>query len=102
MRRLHPLPARFWLFTLLFFISTTTALSQTVTGKIVDEAGQPMSGVSVTEKGTTKGATSKQDGSYTLTVTNPKAVLVFSFVGYATKEIPADNAAAAPIVLAAD
>ena len=45
---------------------------------------------------------SKANGTYSITVQSTKAVLVFSFVGFATKEVSADNAAASNLVLAAD
>ena len=63
--------------------SGNTAL---VKGVIVDESGQPITGVSVTVKGTSLGTTSKANGSFEISA-RPEEILVFSSVGYATKEV---------------
>jgi TonB-linked SusC/RagA family outer membrane protein len=57
-----------------------------VSGRITNEKGEPLKDVSVIERGTTNGTTSKDDGSYALDVTSPNATLTFSFVGYAPQE----------------
>lgn len=59
-----------------------------VTGMVQDANNEPMIGVSVLVKGTTNGTITDFDGKYSLTVNGSKDVLVFSFVGYATKEVP--------------
>tara|TARA_R110001583_G_scaffold85321_1_gene223540 strand:- start:29492 stop:32827 length:3336 start_codon:yes stop_codon:yes gene_type:complete len=58
----------------------------TVGGTITDSDGTPLPGANIIEKGTTNGVTADFDGNYTITVTN-NAVLVFSYIGYTTKEI---------------
>jgi len=60
-----------------------------IKGKITDEAGAPMPGVSVMEKGTFNGTATDRDGLYQLKAGKEDAVLVFSFVGYITREISA-------------
>ncbi|WP_228450594.1 SusC/RagA family TonB-linked outer membrane protein [Chryseolinea soli] len=62
-------------------------LAQTVTGTIREEGGAGFPGVNVVVKGTTTGTTTDADGRYSIVVDNENAVLVFSFVGYATQEI---------------
>ena len=57
-----------------------------VSGKVIDETGEGLPGVSVLEKGTTNGTVTDIDGNYSLSVQSG-AILVFSFVGYATQEI---------------
>jgi TonB-linked SusC/RagA family outer membrane protein len=57
-----------------------------ITGRVLNEKGEPLKDVTVQEKGTNNGTTTKEDGSYTLEVTNPNATLIFSFVGYAPQE----------------
>ena len=47
-----------------------------------------MPGVNIIEKGTTNGVVSGGDGRYSLTVHNPNATLVFSFIGYQSIEVP--------------
>jgi len=62
-----------------------------VRGKVVDEEGLPLAGVSIQEKGKSNGTTSKEDGSFSLTVSDVNAVLAFSFVGYLSQEIKVGN-----------
>ncbi len=64
---------------------------QTVTGVIRDANGETMVGVSVREKNTTNGAISQGDGSYSVTVANSSAVLVFTFIGYQAVERTVGN-----------
>ncbi len=60
----------------------------TITGKILDEIGAPLPGVSIMIKGLTMGAVTNLEGEYTIQVPDPStAVLVFSFVGYFAQEI---------------
>ena len=61
----------------------------TVRGVIADSIG-PLPGVTVTEKGSTKGAISDKDGRYSIE-TNPSATLVFSFLGMETQSVPIAN-----------
>ncbi|WP_166962487.1 SusC/RagA family TonB-linked outer membrane protein [Yeosuana marina] len=56
-------------------------------GKITDSNGVPLAGVSIIVKGTQRGTTSDFNGGYTINVNNNQ-VLVFSFVGFKTQEIP--------------
>lgn len=57
-----------------------------VKGIVVDQAGQPVAGVSVTVKGTTRGVTTKENGSFQLDAP-AKATLVFSSIGYVLREV---------------
>lgn len=77
-----------WCLTLLV---SAAALAQTITGKVTDESGQPLPGVSVVEKGTTNGTTTSSDGFYSLQVNASDAVLSFSFIGYSSKELSVGN-----------
>jgi TonB-linked SusC/RagA family outer membrane protein len=59
----------------------------TVSGTVTDAtSGDPMPGVNVIIKGTVLGVLTGPDGKYSLAVSDPNAVLVFSFIGYNTKE----------------
>ena len=62
-------------------------IEETITGKVVTEDGVPLPGVNVIEKGTSNGVQTDFDGNYTILVGEGE-VLVFSYIGYATKEIP--------------
>ena len=59
----------------------------TVTGRITDTDGLTLFGVNVAEKGTSHGTVTDLDGMYSINVANADATLVFSYVGYETKEI---------------
>ncbi|WP_133558921.1 TonB-dependent receptor domain-containing protein [Pedobacter duraquae] len=69
-----------------------TAAEEIVSGKVTDSKGNPLPGVTVVIKGTTKGITTDENGSYSLKVNNTGSYTVnFSFIGYISKEIPAEN-----------
>lgn len=53
---------------------------------VVRDASGPLAGVTVREKGTQHVSLTQEDGTFSLTVTSPDAMLVFSFIGYATLE----------------
>lgn len=68
------------------------AQEKIVRGIVKDSSGlQPIAGVSVSLKGHTKGTTTGMDGAWSLSVRDPHAILVFSFVGYRKKEVPLDD-----------
>lgn len=64
-----------------------TLQGRTVQGIVTDDSGESLPGVNVVIKGTTSGVMTGSDGSFSITVPNDNAVLVFSFIGFATKEI---------------
>ncbi|RYE24719.1 MAG: hypothetical protein EOP45_05510 [Sphingobacteriaceae bacterium] len=70
-----------------------------VSGVIKDEKGQPLPGVSVGIKGTTKGTTTDMNGRYSFTNLDDKSVLVFSFIGYVTQEIAVNGRQTIDILL---
>ena len=79
-------------FLLNLCIGATMAQTTKVSGVISDaKDGSPLAGVSVSEKGTSTGTISDMKGSYNLTVSGTKATLVFSYVGYKTFEIQANQ-----------
>ena len=65
--------------------------SGTVKGLVVDATGESVIGASVLEKGTTNGVITDIDGNFTLNVSSPDAVVVISYIGYKTVEIPASD-----------
>ena len=60
---------------------------RTISGKITDEKGAGISGVSVLVKGTTTGTTTDAAGEYKLTVSSKAQTLVFSALNFGTKEV---------------
>ena len=81
------------------FIGTALAQNLTITGKVIDEKGDPISGASVQVKGTRVGATVNPDGSFTVNAANG-ASLVVSALGYESKTVAA--AANVSVTLATD
>ena len=85
--KLNLLSKCFIAFILLFLTNTWVMAQITITGTVIDRSG-PLPGVNILVKGTANGAYTDTDGKFTLTVSDEKAVLVFSFIGYITQEIP--------------
>lgn len=76
------------------------AQDKTLTGKVISsEDNQPLPGVNVVVKGTTQGTITDFDGNFTLKVSNEAEVLVFSFMGMETQEIPIGSQATFNITL---
>jgi TonB-linked SusC/RagA family outer membrane protein len=60
----------------------------TVTGKVMEKNGDPIAGVNVYDKDNpTKGVITSSDGSYSITVSSPDAILMYSFIGFDSQEI---------------
>lgn len=58
-----------------------------ISGVISDNGGEPLIGVTVVEKGTNNGTVTDFDGNYKITTQTAHPVLVFSYVGYQSKEV---------------
>ena len=71
--------------------STQPQQEITVSGKVTDKFGDPIPGVSVYIKGTTKGTITSVDGNYSITVSGTDDVIVFSFIGFMSQEITVGN-----------
>jgi TonB-linked SusC/RagA family outer membrane protein len=82
-------------------ISRSAINATTIKGVVKDETGLTLPGVSVIIKGTTNGTQTDVNGKFTLSV-SPGDVLIFSFVGYATKEVVIGNQTTLDIVLSTD
>ncbi len=73
----------------MLFLASTLLYAQTeITGTVVDEFGEPVMMATVLQKGTGNGTTTDLEGNFTLNV-EEGTILVFSFVGYSSKEVPA-------------
>ena len=73
-----------------------------ITGNIVDQNGDPVIGANVVEKGTTNGTISDVNGQFALNLQQKNPILVVSYIGFTTKEIPVGNASALNIKLSED
>ncbi len=73
-----------------------------VTGKVTDNAGQPIPGVTVVIKGTMQGTVTNVAGEYTLPNTRDNAVLQFSFVGMLAQEVEVGNQSTINITMKVD
>jgi TonB-linked SusC/RagA family outer membrane protein len=94
---------RYFYSLLLTMLVMTGAYAQDVTvkGKVNDEQGQGLPGVSILVKGTSAGTVTDIEGNYTVNAPGT-ATLVFSFIGYITQEIPLGNKTSLDVKMAND
>ncbi|SFN59834.1 SusC/RagA family TonB-linked outer membrane protein [Salegentibacter flavus] len=77
---------------LLLMLPMSFFAQESVSGVVSESAsGLPVPGANVIVKGTTNGTVTDFDGNYTITNVQPGDVIVFSFLGFATQEIPYDG-----------
>lgn len=84
------------LIMMLFFGLSIAGYSQkSISGVVNDRTGQPLSGVSILEKGTNNGTTTDFDGKFKFNVKNESSILVITYMGYKKLELSAkqDNLA---------
>jgi TonB-linked SusC/RagA family outer membrane protein len=86
----------------LTLFQTVLAQTRTVSGRVVEQkTGEGLPGVTVLVKGTTNGASTNADGSFTLTVPQNGSTLVFSSIGMVTQERPVGSESQINVSLAA-
>ena len=90
------------LIALLLTISWTTFAQNVIKGKVSDDKGDIIPGVSILVKGSNKGNTSDNNGFYSIAVPENKTTLVFSFVGYISQEVLIGNRTTIDVVLKSD
>ena len=61
---------------------------RTITGQVLDSKGEPLIGVSILVKGTTDGAITDLDGNYKIITKSNNPIIVYSYIGYKTQEVP--------------
>src|SRR5690554_2609318 len=71
----------------------------TISGTVTSTDGESLPGVNVLLKGTSTGTVTDLDGRYTLDTPGPEGTLVFSFIGYATQEVPINGRAVIDVVM---
>jgi TonB-linked SusC/RagA family outer membrane protein len=84
------------------FAGTAQRMDHSVTGKVSDDKGDGLPGVSIVIKGTQRGTISDTDGKYALSVPDQGATLVFSFVGYLPQEKAVGSMSTIDIMLKTD
>ncbi len=89
------------LFALGAFLCFSAVSAQTVSGTVSDANG-PLPGASVLVKGTSNGTQTDFDGNYTLNNVGSDAVLVFSYIGYATQEVAVGGRSTIDVTLQED
>ena len=80
-----------FLFVFLLSLCTAMVVAQqgiTVSGTVTDDFDDPLPGVNVRVKGTSIGMITDANGRFQLNVPNAETILVFSYVGFVTVEIP--------------
>jgi len=90
------------LLALLMTLSLVSYGQSQVTGRVTDENAQGLPGVNVLIKGTTQGTVTDVNGDFTFANLSPDAVLVISFIGYTTQEIPVAGKTSITTALAPD
>ncbi len=93
-----------WAVTLLilFFSAGVTLAQQTISGKVVDENGEPLIGATIAVEGTTIGSVSDLDGNYALEVPAGALFINISYLGYETRTMNISDDDFSKIVLGED
>ena len=79
------------------------AQTKTITGFVIDAStNEGLAGVNVVVKGTSIGAITRADGSFTMNNVSQGQVLVFTFIGYLAKEIPVGESNRIEVILSPD
>ena len=91
-------------FLFCFLILSGVSQAQiTVKGVVYETTGNTtLPGVNVVQKGTTNGTITDINGNYSLTIQDPNASLIYSFVGYLSQEIPINNQTSINVTLQED
>jgi len=85
----------------LLFFSGNILAQQKISGVIRGEGNAPLSGATISEKGTKNTVVSNETGQYVITVAGAKSALEFSFTGYTLKQITVGNQSAITVTLEA-
>lgn len=72
-------------------VSMMREVVEKISGTVTDEKGEPLPGVNIMVKGSTRGTTTDARGGFEIEVPDRNSVLMFSFVGFVSQEIPVGN-----------
>jgi TonB-linked SusC/RagA family outer membrane protein len=87
---------------LLVIMQKESSAAMMINGKVLDDTNQPLIGVSVKIKGTNKGTITDVNGNYQINVDDAKAILVFNYIGFVTKEVAVGSQKVVNVTLNAD
>jgi len=78
------------------------AQNVTVSGNVISNEQEALIGVTVLEQGTTNGTVTDLDGNYSITVSSSDAILVYSYIGFESQEVPIEGRIQIDVVLQPD
>ncbi|MGA0556052.1 SusC/RagA family TonB-linked outer membrane protein [Larkinella sp. VNQ87] len=85
------------------FAGNSLTPKRVITGKVTDSgSSEPLPGVNIVVEGTTQGTVTNAEGQYSIDVSKPDAVLIFSYVGYKLEKIPVSSNTVIDVKLTAD
>ena len=88
---------------LLVLAGVTAVMAQrTITGSVTDAEGEPLIGASILAQGTSTGTVTDIDGNYTLNLPEDTKMLVVSYTGFISQEVPVEASNTIDIVLEED
>jgi TonB-linked SusC/RagA family outer membrane protein len=95
---------RLFFLNLLFLVFFASGMSaqESVSGKVTDNFEEPLPGVTVVIKGTSRGTITNSDGFYSLELTPDAEALVFSFIGMKNQEVTLNGQTTIDVVLESD
>ncbi len=73
-----------------------------ITGKVTSDQGESLPGVNVVVKGSTLGTTTDAEGKFSLSVPSGNSILIFSFIGFMSQEVPVTNQTVINVALVSD
>ncbi len=91
--------ASFSIVLVLSFLFMAAGQARVITGRVVDESGNSLTGTTVTEKGTNNTAVTDLNGEYSITVSPETKILVFAFIGMEMKEVRISSSNRIDVVL---
>ncbi|QCR23116.1 TonB-dependent receptor [Pontibacter sp. SGAir0037] len=94
--------ASFFILTLLLATPGVAQNTHTVNGRVTDENGVGLPGVTVLLKGSSTAAPTNANGNFTITVPSANGTLVFSYIGFQTQEVPINNRSTIAVTLGTD
>lgn len=82
--------------------AVSAGLQQKINGQVLDEHGKPVVGATISEKGTAHSTSTDSQGRFSLSVSSPSAILVINYIGYASREVTANQASQVTLMKSED